>query len=364
MCENDSGGREAEVENILKIAADEVREELQNIELRQFFRLLELWVDGLPSAPFKMLDRFRKRGLPITAAAKGYVGDGHHIHAVDITTALIKVRKKYEQNKGHSGFDADAAWESVTVKINGEILAANQKYKKPPGRFFIGDVSQSKTCEVVGASDDYELPIGALWVNESDVKKVCTKIGMDHYYWPVERWPYRIDSIEKRLIESLDADCKQGSQEAPPAPTDNINATHENKGKQKWIADEDLVPFIEKNIKSKLKTAKRRALLAMMIQRLEVKADHHQEYEFDRKHLNTNVEEIHKALKWVAANDNRSNGSAVKAIKILDKTFDDAWRKNIKKGLAEIGSGVKPPYRQLSEEIKNPNSGEMFDINQ
>ncbi len=123
------------IENLLKIEADEVRERLQNIQLRQFFGLLKLWADGVPYDPFKMLERFLAKGLPITAAAKGYVGDGC-VFTGDVDCALRRVRRACERGRGYDGFDADAPWASIMVKIHGE----KSGYKKSPGRFFIGDV--------------------------------------------------------------------------------------------------------------------------------------------------------------------------------------------------------------------------------
>ncbi len=134
---------------------------------------------------------------------------------------------------------------------------------------------------------------------------------------------------------------------------------------KKWVADADLKEFVERNIRRNSVTANRRALLAIMIARLNEKAARNPEYEFDRKHLQTTIEEVHKTLRWVADHDGRCNARVAKSVKIQSSSFKEAWRKGVKSGLADIGKGnAGVRSRRISEEIKNPSSGEILYIDQ
>ncbi len=162
------------------------RQSLRSIELRWFFRVLELTLAKTnPSEdPFDVLDMLRDYGLKITAAEDGRIGDTCPIEYGDISVALAKAKRDYKKLE-------DDKWEAT----NGFIPDASKReaaiwnYEVP---VCAGD-----------PSNEYRVPIGDLWVKETDYAETCRHLGLPTYHWPKVSWPQETRDLAER--ESLDA---------------------------------------------------------------------------------------------------------------------------------------------------------------
>jgi len=183
-----------------ELAAGVSRSQMRNIKLREFFRVLEISLEGTDKNPFETLAELRSNGLKLTAAAKGYVGDDWAIHPGNISDALARVKRAYRAVAPGGTHDATVeAWATPVTVLD-------------------------------GTPNKHTTEIGNLWVSESNCADVCRAMRIEAYHWPITPQPESFEDLAEKRIDPETPSSHLQMPLRPPVLEDFKNDLSDDQG--------------------------------------------------------------------------------------------------------------------------------------